>query len=107
MDPAKLKAVLRTEIDNVARSKALQGYEIPREFIIETRPFSKDNHLLTDSNKPARGQLKKRCLSCSPAIFLLLFCSSCTSCGGQGILPDVLTLSLVVCPNSVHVCWSF
>jgi hypothetical protein len=60
-DPAKLKAVLRTEIDNVARSKALQGYEIPREFIIETRPFSKDNHLLTDSNKPARGQLKKRC----------------------------------------------
>lgn len=59
-DTARLKAKLRTELDNVARSKALQGYEIPREFIVEMRPFSKDNHLLTDSSKPARGQLKKR-----------------------------------------------
>lgn len=60
-DPAKLKAALRTELDDVARRKALQGYEIPREFIVEMRPFSKENHLLTDSNKPARGQMKKRC----------------------------------------------
>ncbi len=61
MEPGKLKAALRTELDDVARRKALQGYEIPREFIVELHPFSKDNHLLTDSNKPARGQLKKRC----------------------------------------------
>ena len=61
-DPAKLKAALRTELDDVARRKALQGYEIPREFIVEMRPFSKENHLLTDSNKPARGQMKKRCV---------------------------------------------
>ncbi|BDA50881.1 Carboxylic acid reductase [Coccomyxa sp. Obi] len=60
MEPGKLKAALRTELDDVARRKALQGYEIPREFIVELHPFSKDNHLLTDSNKPARGQLKKR-----------------------------------------------
>lgn len=60
-DAGQLRAALRTELDDVARRKALQGYEIPREFIVDLRPFSKDNHLLTDSNKPARGQLKKRC----------------------------------------------
>ena len=39
----------------------LQGYEIPRDFIVELDPFSKDNHLLTDSGKPARGKLKAKC----------------------------------------------
>lgn len=66
MEAGKLKAALRTELDDVARRKALQGYEIPREFIVELHPFSKENHLLTDSNKPARGQLKKRCAPSLP-----------------------------------------
>ena len=56
-----MKARLRTEIDNVARRSKLQGYEIPRDFIVENEPFSKANHLLTDSSKPARGKLKARC----------------------------------------------
>ena len=38
----------------------LQGYEIPRDFIVATEPFSKANHLLTDSSKPARGNLKAK-----------------------------------------------
>ena len=63
VDEAKLRSRIRTEIDNVARHKSLQGYEIPREFIIEWHPFTKENHLITDSNKMARGQLKKRCIS--------------------------------------------
>ena len=37
-----------------------QGYEIPRDFIVEMDPFSKGNHLLTDSGKPARGKLKAK-----------------------------------------------
>lgn len=72
MDPAKLKAMLRTELDDVARQKAVQGYEIPRDFIVEMKPFSKDNHLLTDSNKPARGQLKKRCAALSSTCALIV-----------------------------------
>ena len=60
-DLAKLKARIRTELDNVARTKALQGYEIPRDFIVETMPFSKENNLITDSSKPARGAMKKKC----------------------------------------------
>ena len=55
-----LKAKLRYEIDDVARRKKLQGYEIPRDFIVEREPFSKANFLLTDSSKPARGKLKAR-----------------------------------------------
>jgi hypothetical protein len=89
MDAAKLKAKLRTEIDNVARHKKLQGYEIPREFIIEPRPFSKDNHLITDSNKMARGQLKKRCGSMTPD------CN--TSAAGSHFCTSMLGTGLSVC----------
>ena len=52
---------IRLELDNVARKRALQGYEIPRDFILERAPFSKANHLLTDSGKPAAGRLRAMC----------------------------------------------
>ena len=52
---------IRTELDDVARRRALQGYEIPRDFILEREAFSKANHLLTDSGKPATGRLRERC----------------------------------------------
>ena len=52
---------IRLELDDVARKRALQGYEIPRDFIIQREPFSKANHLLTDSGKPATGRLRERC----------------------------------------------
>jgi fatty acid CoA ligase FadD9 len=42
----------------------VQGYEIPRDFIVEPQAFSKENHLLTDSGKPARGKLKAKCVHC-------------------------------------------
>ena len=57
-DDAEVKKRIRTELDDVARRRALQGYEIPRDFIIEREPFSKANHLLTDSGKPATGRLR-------------------------------------------------
>ena len=48
----------------------LQGYEIPRDFILELTPFSRTNHLLTDAGKPVRGQLKSKwasaCLDSQP-----------------------------------------
>jgi hypothetical protein len=61
LSPEELKEKLRLDIDDVARLKALQGCEIPRDFIVEMEPFSKENHLLTDSGKLATGRLKKRC----------------------------------------------
>ena len=100
---AELKKALRRDIDDLARTKALQvpsldlplafcilwlcsggaccavpvqqihqavvsavalpwvqGFEIPRDFIVDREPFSKANHLLTDSGKPARGKLKAK-----------------------------------------------
>ena len=44
----------------VSHALLMQGYEIPRDFIVEMDPFSKANHLLTDSGKPARGKLKSK-----------------------------------------------
>lgn len=61
LSPTELRAKVREDIDRAAVEKALQGCEIPRDFIIEMEPFSKDNHLLTDSGKPATGRLKKKC----------------------------------------------
>ena len=52
---------LRLELDDVARKRALQGYEIPRDFVLERDAFSKANHLLTDSGKPAVGRLREKC----------------------------------------------
>ena len=52
---------IRMELDDVARKRALQGYEIPRDFIIDREPFSKANHLLTDSGMPATGRLRNKC----------------------------------------------
>ena len=51
---------IRMELNDVARRRALQGYEIPRNFIIDREPFSKANHLLTDSGKPATGRLRSK-----------------------------------------------
>ena len=56
-----MKQRIRMELDDVARKRALQGYEIPRDFIIDPEPFSKANHLLTDSGKPATGRLRATC----------------------------------------------
>ena len=56
-----MKRRIRMELDDVARRRALQGYEIPRDFIIDREPFSKANHLLTDSGKPATGRLRATC----------------------------------------------
>ncbi|MDB4955282.1 MAG: hypothetical protein JWO36_2851 [Myxococcales bacterium] len=42
---------LRLALDQVARDKKLPPHEVPREFIIELEPFSRENHLLTDAFK--------------------------------------------------------
>ena len=60
-DEAAVRRRLRLELDDVARKRALQGYEIPRDFLLERDAFSKANYLLTDSGKPAVGRLREKC----------------------------------------------
>ncbi|OBJ67181.1 carboxylic acid reductase [Mycobacterium colombiense] len=55
-DPSAIAQSLR----QVARDNQLNGYELPREFLIETEPFSLANGLLSGVGKFLRPKLKAR-----------------------------------------------
>jgi fatty acid CoA ligase FadD9 len=57
---AAIKHLLRAELARVAREQGLRGYEVPRDFLIEMAPFTRENGLLTESAKPARPRLRAR-----------------------------------------------
>ena len=49
---------VRRELERIARAHGLKRHEVPREVIVERTPFSRDNGLLTESDKPRRTALK-------------------------------------------------
>ena len=57
-DVAAVKPPLSDALQSIARDAGLQSYEIPRDFIVETTPFTLENGLLTGIRKLARPQLK-------------------------------------------------
>ncbi|WP_051830935.1 MULTISPECIES: carboxylic acid reductase [Streptomyces] len=57
-DEAALKAAISASLQRIARDAGLQPYEVPRDLLIETEPFSQDNGLLSDSTKHLRPRLK-------------------------------------------------
>jgi fatty acid CoA ligase FadD9 len=57
-DVKSLKTLISDSLQNVAREAGLQSYEIPRDFIAETTPFTLENGLLTGIQKLARPKLK-------------------------------------------------
>jgi fatty acid CoA ligase FadD9 len=59
-DVSALKALLARALQNVAAAAGLRSYEIPRDFVIETEPFTVENGLLTGIRKQARPKLKER-----------------------------------------------
>jgi fatty acid CoA ligase FadD9 len=58
-DPNADKKQLADALQSIARESGLQSFEIPRDFLIETRPFTLENGLLTGIRKLARPQLKE------------------------------------------------
>jgi len=58
-DTDAVKPLLSEALQNIAREFGLQSYEIPRDFLVETRPFTLENGLLTGIRKLARPQLKE------------------------------------------------
>ncbi len=58
-DTAAVKPLLVDALQSVARSAGLQSYEIPRDFLVETKPFTLENGLLTGIRKLARPKLKE------------------------------------------------
>ncbi len=57
-DPAALKPRIADSLQKVARETGLQSYEVPRDLIIETTPFTMENGLLTGIRKLAWPKLK-------------------------------------------------
>lgn len=55
-----LGAALMQSLRHIAKDVGLQSYEIPRDVIIETEPFSTENGLLSDTRKVLRPRLKER-----------------------------------------------
>jgi fatty acid CoA ligase FadD9 len=59
-DGAELKSAISASLKEEARTAALQSYEVPRDFIVETSPFTLENGLLTGIRKLAWPRLKER-----------------------------------------------
>ena len=57
-DADTLKRLIAESLQQVARDTGLQSYEVPRDFIVETTPFSLANGLLTGIRKLAWPKLK-------------------------------------------------
>jgi fatty acid CoA ligase FadD9 len=58
-DVGSLKTLIGDSLQELAKSAGLQSYEIPRDFIVETTPFTLENGLLTGIRKVARPKLKE------------------------------------------------
>src|SRR5271166_4867303 len=58
-DIESLKPLIADSLQNVAKEAGLQSYEVPRDFIIETTPFTLENGLLTGIRKLAWPKLKQ------------------------------------------------
>ncbi|MGV0742474.1 carboxylic acid reductase [Mycolicibacterium sp. XJ870] len=57
-DPTASKQAISDSLQDAARAAGLQSYEIPRDFLVETTPFTLENGLLTGIRKLARPKLK-------------------------------------------------
>ncbi len=58
-DVDALKPAIAESLQNVARQANLQSYVVPRDFIVETTPFTLENGLLTGIRKLAWPKLKQ------------------------------------------------
>ncbi|PMS29200.1 oxidoreductase [Paraburkholderia rhynchosiae] len=59
-DDRAIHSAIRKAIKEVARTEQLNGYEVPRDFIIEREPFSVENGLLAGIGKYQRPRFKER-----------------------------------------------
>ncbi|MGG2460291.1 carboxylic acid reductase [Streptomyces sp. RGM 3693] len=57
-DKTALKLAISESLRSIAREAELNPYEMPRDLLIETEPFSQENGLLSDSTKHIRPRLK-------------------------------------------------
>lgn len=58
-DEAELRAIVRADLTRVAAEAELRPFEIPRDFVIETEPFSQEKGLLTPTGKRSRPAIQR------------------------------------------------
>jgi fatty acid CoA ligase FadD9 len=73
-DPADsdVKALLRADLDRVAREAGFKSFEIPRDILIEREPFSTENGLLSPIGKRVRTNFVRRYAPQLDALYALL-----------------------------------
>ncbi|MEW2548163.1 carboxylic acid reductase [Streptomyces sp. NPDC047002] len=59
-DTGRLRAILRESLQRLGLRAGLNSYEIPRDLIVETEPFTQDNGLLSGVRKLLRPALTRR-----------------------------------------------
>ena len=59
-EAGELKPAISASLKDAAQAAGLQSYELPRDFLIETTPFTMENGLLTGIRKLAWPRLKER-----------------------------------------------
>ncbi|MFI5774583.1 thioester reductase domain-containing protein [Streptomyces sp. NPDC051658] len=59
-DARRLRPILRESLQKLATEAGLNSYEIPRDLLVETEPFTQENELLSGVRKPLRPALTKR-----------------------------------------------
>ncbi|MFE6858774.1 carboxylic acid reductase [Nocardia sp. NPDC057668] len=60
LDPIELRAALADSLQRCATRAELEPYELPREFLIESEPFTQENGLLSGIGKLLRPKLTER-----------------------------------------------
>lgn len=56
----EIKRLIHQSLKKIAKDANLQPYEVPRDFIIDTEPFSQKNGLLSELGKPLKQKIKAR-----------------------------------------------
>ncbi|MFD9792504.1 thioester reductase domain-containing protein [Streptomyces sp. NPDC059070] len=59
-DVRHVRTLLRESLRGLAAEAGLDAYEVPRDVLVETEPFSQENGLLSAVRKPLRPALTKR-----------------------------------------------
>lgn len=59
-EPGFLRTCLREDLARVAQALSLKPWEIPRAFLVELVPFSRENGLVAANNKLSPARLKER-----------------------------------------------
>ncbi|MFJ6771485.1 hypothetical protein ACIQOV_11055 [Kitasatospora sp. NPDC091257] len=53
-DARRLRPILRESLRKLATEAGLNSYEVPRDLLVETEPFTQENGLLSGVRKPLR-----------------------------------------------------